>query len=98
MTSNVVKVLERLKLPNIGNYEDNGYLISLENSNEYAKYYTILTDTALNVEYPDLETNTNGNTLKIVNKFEASVAGYDYLILLTADFQEDKYSIYIQEV
>lgn len=98
MTSNVVQVLERLNLPKVGNYVDAGYLITLKDSNEYAKYYTILTDTALNVEYPDLEFNSNGNAIKIVNKFEASVAGYDYLLLLTADFQEDKYSIYIQEV
>lgn len=98
MTSNVAKVLERLKLPNTGVYEDAGYLISLEDSNEYAKYYTILTDKALNVEYPDFEFNSGGSTTKIVNKFEASVSGYDYLLLLTADFKEDKYSIYIQEV
>ena len=76
---------------------NNFYIINLQNSNEYSKFYTLLDEKAQNTEYPSFETDTNKNTTKIINYFEFNLDSIFYNIFLIADFAEDKYYLKIRE-
>ena len=64
------KVLKRLNIKDTGVYDNQFYVIDLQDSDEYATMYTQLSDTAINTEEPSITANTNGTTTKIVNYFE----------------------------
>ena len=90
-------VLKKLKLKDTGRYENQFYIISIPDSNEYAKMYTKLDENAINTEYPSFESNTNNNTTKVINYFELDVDNITYDLFLIADFNTDKYYLKIKE-
>jgi hypothetical protein len=59
--------------------------------------YTKLDKKAVNTEYPEITTNTNSATEKIINYFEIEEDGITYNIFLFADFKNGKYYIKIGE-
>ena len=97
MTSDIRPILKRLEIEDTGRYDNHFYVISLANSNEYAKMYTKLDKNAINTEYPEFASNTNNNTIKVVNYFELEEAEISYNIFLIADFENDKYILKIGE-
>ena len=95
MVDDITPILKKLKLKDTGIYDNHFYVISLKDSNEYAKMYTQLDENAVNTEYPDFETNTNSSTIKVTNYFEVEENNTTYNIFLIADFENDKYYIKI---
>ena len=96
MAENVVKkVLTRLNIRETGRYDNHFYIISLEDSNEYAKMYTKLEKNAINTEYPTFGTNSSDSTVKITNYFELEENNDKYLLFLIADFDKDEYYLKI---
>ena len=59
--------------------------------------YTKLDKNAVNTEYPEITSNTNNTTEKIVNYFEIEEDEITYNIFLFADFKNDKYYVKIGE-
>ena len=98
MTNKIKEVLKKLKIDKTGTYENHFYIVNLENSNEYAKFYTQLEDNAINTEYPNFETNTSGTTTKAINYFELDLDNITYNIFLIADFNEDKIVFFLCEL
>lgn len=93
----IKNILKTLKINKTGTYDNQFYVIELENSNEYARMYTLLGDNALNTEYPNFKTNTNNTVTKITNYFELDNNNITYNIFLVADFDTNKYYIRIGE-
>ena len=97
MNSDIRPVLKHLEIDDTGRYENHFYVISLENSNEYAKMYTKLDKNAINTEYPEFTSNSNNNITKVVNYFELEENEITYNLFLFADFKNDKYYLKIGE-
>ena len=97
MTSAIDKVLKKLKLEDTGRYDDDFYIITLKDSNDYAKMYTQLDSLAVNTEFPTLDFNTSKTMTKTTNYFEIDVENIVYNIFLVADFAHDSYYIKIGE-
>lgn len=95
--TDIRNVLQRLGLENSGRYENHFYVISLEDSNAYARMYTKLDKNAINTEYPEFTSNTNNSTEKIVNYFELEEDEITYNIFLFADFKNERYYVKIGE-
>lgn len=95
--TDIRNILQRLGLENSGRYENHFYVISLADSNEYARMYTKLDKNAINTEYPEFTSNSNNATEKIVNYFEIEEDEIIYNIFLFADFKNEKYYIKIGE-
>jgi hypothetical protein len=99
MVKNDIKtILTRLEIEDTGAYQNQFYVIPLEDSDDYAKTYTKLSKNAICTEYPTFGTNTNDATVKITNYFELEEDNDKYLLFLIADFQEDKYYLKIGDV
>ena len=97
MTNNIKNILDRLGIEPTGRYENHFYIIPLDNSDAYARMYTKLDKNAVNTEYPEIISNTNNTTEKIVNYFEIEEDEITYNIFLFADFKNDKYYVKIVE-
>lgn len=97
MTANISHILQRLDINETGRYENHFYIIVLPDSNAYARMYTKLDKHAVNTEYPEVTSNTNNATEKIINYFEIEEAGITYNIFLFADFKNGKYYVKIGE-
>lgn len=93
----IKSILKKLNLPWTGKYENSFYVINLENSDNYAKAYTLLNDNAVNTEYPNFGVNTGNTTVKVTNYFELLNDNITYNIFLVADFDADNYYIKIGE-
>lgn len=91
------KIFDKLQLDKTGHYDDSFYVVDLDDSNEYAKMYTLLSKNVVNTEYPNFEVNTNKTTIGTTNYFELTIDNTDYDIFLFANFQNDKYYIKIGE-
>ena len=99
MVKNDIKtILARLEIEDTGTYNNQFYVIPLENSDDYAKTYTKLSKNAICTEYPTFGTNTNDATVKITNYFELEEDNDKYLLFLIADFQNDKYYLKIGDL
>jgi hypothetical protein len=99
MVKNDIKtILARLEIEDTGTYQNQFYVIPLEDSDDYAKTYTKLSKNAICTEYPTFGTNTNDATVKITNYFELEEDNDKYLLFLIADFQNDKYYLKIGDV
>lgn len=96
--NNIDRILTRLEIDKTGRYENQFYIIPIENSDEYARVYTKLSRNAINTEYPTFGTNTNNSTVKITNYFELEEDNNKYLLFLIADFQNDKYYLKIGDL
>ena len=97
MITDIKPILKRLEIAETGSYQNHFYVIPLENSNSYAKAYSLLDKNAVNTEYPEFTKNTSDNTTRIINYFEIEEDSVTYNIFLFADFEEDKYYIKIGE-
>lgn len=97
MISNITKLLKKLHIEDTGRYDNHFYVIQLEDSNAYAKMYTLLDKYAVNTEFPEFESNTNNATTRITNYFETEEDLVLYNIFLIADFENDKYYLKIGE-
>ena len=92
MSENPVQnILNRLDIKKSGRYENQFYIIDIEDSDAYAKMYTKLSKNAINTEFPTFGTNTNDSTVKITNYFEIDEDNITYRLFLIADFDKDKY-------
>ena len=97
MTSDIRDILKKLGLKDTGHYKDHFYIITLDDSDDYAKMYTTLDKNAVNTEYPEFTTNTNNSTIKAINYFELELNNYIYDLYLIADFDKDDYYLKIGE-
>ena len=97
MTNDIKKILQRLEIEDTGRYENHFYVISLADSNAYARMYTKLDKNAINTEYPEFTSNSNNATEKVVNYFELEEDEITYNIFLFADFKNEKYYVKIGE-
>ena len=93
--NNISDILDRLGLEPTGTYDNHFYVIPIENSDDYAKVYSLLSKNAINTEFPAFGTNTNNSTVKITNYFELEEDNAKYLLFLIADFANDKYYLKI---
>lgn len=96
----IKNILKKLKLEDFaenGKYENHFYVISLADSNEYAKVYTVLEENAINTEYPVFTANTNNTTTKVTNYFETEVDNKSYNLFLIANLDDDIYYLKIGE-
>ena len=97
MKNNLAKVLSKIGFPKEGSFQNGFYVVELEDSNTYAKAYTLLDERAVNTEYPNFGTNTNNSTVKVTNYFEVDEGGITYNIFLIADFKNGRYYVKIGE-
>lgn len=97
MKNNIANILKKIGLPKEGTFQNGFYVIELEDSNTYAKVYTLLDERAINTEYPNFGTNTNKATVKVTNYFEVEEEGITYNIFLIADFKNGRYYVKIGE-
>jgi hypothetical protein len=96
MNDNPIKqILNRLGIDDTGKYDNQFYIIDINNSDEYAKVYTKLSKNAINTEFPTFGTNTSDSTVKITNYFEIEEDNDKYLLFLIADFENEKYYLKI---
>jgi hypothetical protein len=72
-----------LEIDKTGVYDNHFYVISIENSDEYAKMYTKLSKNAINTEFPTFGTNTNNSTIKVTNYFELEENNNTYNLVNT---------------
>ncbi|MBO5423980.1 MAG: hypothetical protein J6A25_00535 [Lachnospiraceae bacterium] len=97
MTSDIKNLLKKLEIEDTGRYDNQFYVIDLENSNAYARMYTKLDRNATNLEFPTLDFNTNSSLTKLTNYFETEEDNTTYQIFLIGDYDEDKYILKIGE-
>lgn len=97
MTNDIRPILKRLEIEDTGRYENHFYIITLEDSNDYARMYTKLDKNAINTEYPEFTSNSSNSTVKVVNYFEIEESEIVYNLFLFADFKNDKYYLKIGE-
>lgn len=97
MVNTIKPILQRLGIKEEGRYDNHFYVVSLEDSDSYARMYTRLDKFAINTEFPAFGTNTNNSTIKVTNYFEIEEANQTYNIFLIADFENDKYFLKIGE-
>jgi hypothetical protein len=97
MTADIKTILNRLQITETGSYDNHFYIITLTNSEAYAKAYTLLDKNAINTEYPEFTRNTSNTTTKVINYFELEESSVVYNIFLFADFENDRYYIKIGE-
>jgi len=90
-------LLKKLGIKGSGSYENHFYIIPIANSDDYAKMYTLLSEKAINTEYPNFGKNSNNATTEIINYFTLDDNNITYNIFLIANFQEDKYQVRIGE-
>jgi hypothetical protein len=96
MANNVVKkILDRLDINDTGTYDNQFYVIQLEDSNDYARVYTKLSKNAINTEFPSFGTNSSRSTVKITNYFELEEDNVNYNLFLIADFNKEDYYLKI---
>ena len=96
METNVIeKILSRLNINETGKYDNQFYVINLEDSDAYAKMYTKLSKNAIDTEFPTFGTNSNNSTVKVTNYFELEEDNEKYTVFLIADFDNDKYYLKI---
>lgn len=95
--NSISSILKKLNVREDGQYDNHFYVVNLTNSDEYAKMYSQLCETAVNTEYPSIGSNESKNTTKITNYFEIEDKNVTYNIFLIANFDQDKYYIKIGE-
>lgn len=97
MVTDIKGILTKLKINKSGRYENHFYVIPLENSDEYAKFYTLLEENAINTEYPNFAVNSSNNTKGVTTYFEVTVDEVIYNLFLIADFVTGEYKLKIGE-
>lgn len=93
----ISEVLKKLDLPNTGRYENQFYILPIEDSNEYAKIYTKLDERAVNTEFPNFSARTDNAVTKVTNYFELATEDSTFLLFLIGNLDEDTYYLKITE-
>lgn len=87
----IEKFLKELNIDKEIKYEKEKAVITLDDSNEYAKLYTLLTESdMLDLESEEVVVNQKIVSLKFLR--------YDYEVILSADLERDIYRITIEEI
>lgn len=87
----VLSLLKDLNVSDEGNFEDKRYILELLDSNEYAKYYTILD------QYDNLELSDSSS----MSQEYATVLTYtndNFKVSLNANFNDDYYTFVVEEL
>lgn len=86
----VIKILDELGLDPTGDFEEHRYIVQLEDSEEYARYYTkldnadnfhLLDASSISEEYANVLTYSNGN----------------FRFSLNANFDDNYYTLSVEE-
>ena len=87
----IYDVLEKLNIPNQGNLTGKTYVMNLDDSDDYGKYYSLI-DKNSAVEYQEENSSLNlmGATLIYILD--------NFLITLYADYDEDEYKLVIKDL
>lgn len=96
-TNQITKLLKELQINAEGKVVDGVYELVLDNSNTYAKMYTLLDNNAVNKEFPATEANTADTPTNFTNYFEKEFEDTTYEIALIADFAAERYVVHISE-
>lgn len=88
--SSAKEFAEELGIKENGNFKDNVYIVNLDNSDEYSKIYTLLSNSEL------LELNPEAINLG-VSEAIISYDSEDYTVKLLANFDEDVYTVSIED-
>lgn len=90
----IKELLSELGINNVvGSYSKDGksYIIDIDNSNEYNRYYSRLTRSDL------LEEDEDSSTLNIKNSNQIFI-GDDFQVSLQAEWDDDRYKLVIKEI
>ena len=71
--------------------KNNAYIIDIEDSDEYGKFYTLLDRSKIIYELED-------NTLLTIHSASVSYANEKFQLNLLADFDEDLYKLVVREI
>lgn len=88
---NVISFLQDLGVSEKGKFEPERYILNIKDSDEYAKYYTILD------QYDDLELSDDSS----MSQEYATVLTYkneDFKVSLNANFDDDYYTFVVEEL
>ena len=84
--------LKELGITDNGEYsKDNSYVIDIDDSDTYGKYYSKL-------DKSDLVDEIDDNSLLTLHNSSINFEGDNYLITLIADFEQDLYKLVCKEI
>lgn len=84
-------ILTELDFDDIGEFKDNKYTIVLNDSNDYAYYYTLL-DSNENIDLVD-SSSVSTEFLNVI-----TYEGDDFKVSLNADFNNNYYNVTIEDL
>lgn len=87
----IYDVLEKLNIPNQGNLTGKTYVMNLDNSDDYGKYYSLI-DKNSAVEYQEENSSLNLMGATLIYTLD------NFLITLYADYDEDEYKLVIKDL
>lgn len=87
----IYDVLEKLNIPNQGNLTGKTYVMNLDDSDDYGKYYSLI-DKNSAVEYQEENSSLNLMCATLIYTLD------NFLITLYADYDEDEYKLVIKDL
>lgn len=87
----IYDVLEKLSIPNQGNLTGKTYVMNLDDSDDYGKYYSLI-DKNSAVEYQEENSSLNLMGATLIYTLD------NFLITLYADYDEDEYKLVIKDL
>lgn len=87
----IYDVLEKLNIPNQGNLTGKTYVMNLDDSDDYGKYYSLI-DKNSAVEYQEENSSLNLMGATLIYTLD------NFLITLYADYDEDEYKLVIKDL
>lgn len=87
----IYDVLKKLNIPNQGNLTGKTYVMNLDDSDDYGKYYSLI-DKNSAVEYQEENSSLNLMGATLIYTLD------NFLITLYADYDEDEYKLVIKDL
>lgn len=87
----IYDVLEKLNIPNQGNLTGKTYVMNLDDSDDYGKYYSLINKNSA-VEYQEENSSLNLMGATLIYTLD------NFLITLYADYDEDEYKLVIKDL
>lgn len=87
----IYDVLKKLNIPNQGNLTGKTYVMNLDDSDNYGKYYSLI-DKNSAVEYQEENSSLNLMGATLIYTLD------NFLITLYADYDEDEYKLVIKDL
>ena len=87
----IYDVLEKLNIPNQGNLTGKTYVMNLDDSDDYGKYYSLIDKNGA-VEYQEENSSLNLMGATLIYTLD------NFLITLYADYDEDEYKLVIKDL